>query len=98
VLSINTFAFVTILSGDFHAEVRGGNMFKPTAENYSLHEITNDIGVKLVNFAISKCLIATITIFPNCNIHKFNKANYGSVNATILIGLFRCYCHNMFQS
>jgi hypothetical protein len=26
------------------------------------------------------------------------QSNYGSVNATILFLLFRCYCHNMFQS
>jgi hypothetical protein len=28
----------------------------------------------------------------------YNQSNYGSVKATILLLLFRCYCHNMFRS
>jgi hypothetical protein len=37
-----------------------------------LHEISNDNGVKVVNFATSKKLIVKRTTFPHRNIHKFN--------------------------
>jgi hypothetical protein len=45
-----------ILLGDFNTKVGKENIFKPTIGNESLHEISNDNGVKLVNFAISKNL------------------------------------------
>jgi hypothetical protein len=35
-----------ILLGDFNAELDGEDIFKPTIENESLHEISNDNGVK----------------------------------------------------
>jgi hypothetical protein len=37
----------------------------------NLHEINNDNGARVVNFAISKNLIAKSTMFPHRNIHKF---------------------------
>jgi hypothetical protein len=43
-----------ILLGDFNAKVGRENIFKPTIGNKSLHEISNDNGVELVNFATSK--------------------------------------------
>jgi hypothetical protein len=42
------------LLGDFTAKVGRGDIFKPTIGNESLHEISNDNGVRLVNFATSK--------------------------------------------
>jgi hypothetical protein len=42
-----------ILFGDFSATVCAENIFKPTTGNESLHEISDDNGVRLVNFAIS---------------------------------------------
>jgi len=36
---------------DFNAKVGGENIFKPTIGNESLHQDSNDNGVKLVNFA-----------------------------------------------
>jgi hypothetical protein len=41
-----------ILLGDFNAGRE--DIFKPTIENENLHHITNDNGVRLVNFATSK--------------------------------------------
>jgi hypothetical protein len=41
---------------DFSAKVRKEDIFKPTIGNESLHEISNDNGVRLVNFVISKNL------------------------------------------
>jgi hypothetical protein len=41
---------------DFIAKVDKEDIFKPTVGNESLHEISNDNGVRLVNFATSKSL------------------------------------------
>jgi hypothetical protein len=56
---------------DFNAKVGTEDIFKPTIGNESLHEISNDNGVGVVNSATSKNLIAKITMFPHRNIHKF---------------------------
>jgi len=59
-----------ILSGDFNAKVGAEDIFKPTIRNESLHEISNDNGVTVVNLATSKNLnvkstISHITTFRN---------------------------------
>jgi hypothetical protein len=46
-----------ILSGDCNAEVGRKHIFKPTIWNKSLHEIRNDIGVRVVHFITLKNLI-----------------------------------------
>jgi exonuclease III len=46
-----------ILLGDFNAKVDRQDICKPTTANESLHEISNDNGVRVVNFATSKNLI-----------------------------------------
>jgi hypothetical protein len=56
-----------ILLGDFSAKVGREDIFKTTG-NESLHVISNDNGVRVVNFATSKNLIVKSTKFP---IHKF---------------------------
>jgi len=38
---------------------------------HSSHEISNDNGERVVNFATSKYLIVNITMFLHCNIHKY---------------------------
>jgi hypothetical protein len=40
-----------ILLGDFNAKVGSGYIFKPTIGNESLHQVSNDNGVRIVNFA-----------------------------------------------
>jgi hypothetical protein len=60
-----------MLLGDFKAKVGRGNVFKPTIENESLHEISNDNGVRLVNFATAKNLVVKSTMFPDCTIHRY---------------------------
>jgi hypothetical protein len=55
---------------DFNAKVGREDIFKPTFGNESLLEISNDNGVRAVNFATSKNLIVKSTIFPHCNIRK----------------------------
>jgi hypothetical protein len=45
-----------ILLGDFRAKVEREDIFKQTIGNESLHEIGNDNGVTVVNFATSENL------------------------------------------
>jgi hypothetical protein len=59
------------LLGDFIAKVGREDIFKPIIGNENLHEISNDNGVRLVNFATSKNLRVKRTMFPHRNIHKY---------------------------
>jgi hypothetical protein len=52
-----------ILLGDFNAKVDRENIFKPTIGKASLHEISNDNGVRVVNFAISKSYTVKVRCF-----------------------------------
>jgi hypothetical protein len=56
---------------DFNAKVGREDIFKPTTGSNNLHKISNDNGIRVVNFATSKNLIVQSTMFPHCNIHKF---------------------------
>jgi hypothetical protein len=60
-----------VLLGDFNAKVGREDIFKPTIGNESIHEIGNDNGARVVNFATSKNLTVTSTMFPHHNIHKY---------------------------
>jgi hypothetical protein len=60
-----------ILLGDFNAKVGRENIFKPTIGNESLHKISNDNGVRLVNFATSKNLRAKSAMLSHRNIYKY---------------------------
>jgi hypothetical protein len=55
----------------FNAKEGREDIFKPTIGNKSLHEISNDNGVRLVKFATSKNLRIKSMIFPHRNIHKY---------------------------
>jgi hypothetical protein len=56
---------------DFDAKVGGEDIFKPTIWNESLHDISNDNGVRVVNFTTSKNLIFKSRMFSNRKNHKF---------------------------
>ena len=43
---------MNILLGDFNAKLGRQYIFKPAIENESLHQDSNDNGVRIVNFAI----------------------------------------------
>jgi hypothetical protein len=60
-----------ILIGGFNAKLGREDSFKPTTGNESLHKISNDNGVRVVNFATSKNLTVKSTMFPHRNIHKY---------------------------
>ena len=60
-----------MLLGDFKAKVGRENIFKPTIGQESLHQDSNDNGVRLVNFATSQNLVVKSTMFSHRNIHKY---------------------------
>jgi hypothetical protein len=60
-----------ILLGDFNAKVGREDIFKPTNGNESSHEISNNNGVRVVNFATSKNLVVKRTMFPHRSTHKY---------------------------
>jgi hypothetical protein len=60
-----------IILGDFNAKVGRENIFKSTIGNESSHEISNDSGVRVVNFDTPKNLVIKSTMFQHRKIHKY---------------------------
>ena len=60
-----------IILGDFNAKVGRENIFKLTIGNESLHEDSNDNGIRIVNLATSKNLVVKNMMFPQRNILKY---------------------------
>jgi hypothetical protein len=69
-----------ILLGDFNAKVvvvgrererERENIFKLTIGNESLHQDSNDNGVRIINFVTSKNLVVKSMMFLHQNIHKY---------------------------
>jgi endonuclease/exonuclease/phosphatase family metal-dependent hydrolase len=59
------------LLGDFNAKVGREDIFRPTIGNENINEISNDIGVRVVNFATSKNVIVKSTMYPHHEINIF---------------------------
>jgi hypothetical protein len=60
-----------ILLGDFNAKVAREDIFKLTNGNESSHEISNDNGVRVVNFVTFKNVVVKSTMFSHRSIHKY---------------------------
>jgi hypothetical protein len=60
-----------MLLGDLNTKVGREDIFKLTIGNESLHEITNDNGVRVVHFASSENTIVKSTMFSYRNIDKY---------------------------
>jgi hypothetical protein len=60
-----------ILLGDCNAKVGREDIVKPTIWNESLHEISNNNGVRVVNFSTSKNRTVKSTVFTHCNIPRY---------------------------
>jgi hypothetical protein len=65
-----------ILLGNFNAKVDKENIFKQIIGNESLHEISNDNGVRVVNFATSNKIDELASNSKNKNIRDL----YGGIN------------------
>jgi hypothetical protein len=59
-----------ILLVDLSAKVGREDIFKLTIGYENSHEVSNDNGVRVVNFAIPKNLVVKSTMFPH-HIHKY---------------------------
>jgi hypothetical protein len=62
---------MTILLGDFNAKECRENIFNPTTGNERLLQISNDNGVRGVDFVTSKNLTIKSPMFPHYYIHKY---------------------------
>jgi hypothetical protein len=60
-----------ILLRDFNAIIGREHIFNLTTGNESFHEISNNNGARVVNFAPSKNFIVKSMMFPHRNINKF---------------------------
>lgn len=61
---------IKFLLGDMNAQVGKENAYKATIGKHSLHDRSNDNGIRLINFAISKNMVISSTRLPRKNIHK----------------------------
>jgi hypothetical protein len=77
--------YMKILFGEFSVKIGREYVFKPTNGNESLREITNDSGVKVVDFATSKDLAVKSPMFPHRNIHKYTWTSPEERHTTRLI-------------
>ncbi|KAI5737941.1 hypothetical protein M8J77_000982 [Diaphorina citri] len=59
-----------ILMGDMNAKLGHEVMYKPVLGNHSLHENSNENGIRLLEFALSKNMFVKSTMFPHKRIHK----------------------------
>jgi hypothetical protein len=60
-----------ILLRDSNAKVGMEDIFKLTIGNENLYDISNDNGVRTVNFATSNNLTVQCYMFPQCSIYKY---------------------------
>lgn len=51
----------TIILGDFNAKVRREDVFRPTIGRESVHERSNNNGIRLITLAISKEMLISST-------------------------------------
>jgi hypothetical protein len=65
-----------MILGNFMASGRE-NIFKTTIGNESLHQDSNDNGVKIVNFATSQNLVVKSTMLPHLNMCKYTWSSAG---------------------
>jgi len=60
-----------ILLGHFNVQVGTENIFKLSIGNESLHQGSNENGVRIVKFTTSEDLVIKSRMFPHRNIHKY---------------------------
>jgi endonuclease/exonuclease/phosphatase family metal-dependent hydrolase len=58
------------LLGDLNAKCEKEGHFLPIIGSESVHDTSNDNGLRVISFAASKDMIISITTFPHKDIHK----------------------------
>ena len=61
---------IKIILVDFNAKVGKESIYKPIIGNESLHNETNNNGIKMIQFVVSHGLNVRSTMFPHKDIHK----------------------------
>jgi exonuclease III len=64
---------VKIIIGDLNAKIGQEDLYRPIIEKYSLHTLSNDNGIRLINFACSKNKVVASTLFNHKDIHKMTR-------------------------
>jgi hypothetical protein len=59
-----------MIVGDLYAKIGQEEMYRPITGKYSLHTLSNDNGIRLINFACSKNMVVASTLFNHKDIHK----------------------------
>jgi hypothetical protein len=80
---------VKIIGGDLNAQMGRESNYIPSIRKESLHIASNDNGIRVINFAVSKHLVVSSTFFPKKNIHKQtwvfpNTINKSQINYIII--------------
>jgi len=60
-----------ILLRDFNVKLEREDIFKPTIGNESLPQGSSDTGVRIINSATSKYLVANSTMLPHRNFNEY---------------------------
>jgi len=72
---------MNILLGDFNEKLGRKDIFKLRVGNESIHQDSNDNGIRIVNFATSKNAIVKSTMFPHRKIRKYTwTSTYGKID------------------
>jgi exonuclease III len=61
---------IKIIIGVLNAKIGQEEMYRPITGKYSLHTLSNDNGIRLINFACSKNMVVASTLFNHKDIHK----------------------------
>jgi hypothetical protein len=61
---------VNILVGNMNAKVGKDNIYRPTTGKESIHDVSNNNGMRLIDVTISRDMTISSTYFPHKRIHK----------------------------
>ncbi|XP_058064586.1 uncharacterized protein LOC131214225 [Anopheles bellator] len=62
---------IKIVIGDFNAQVGQEKEYKPVIGGFSAHQRTNEMGLRLIDFATSKNMAVRSTCFQHSLLHKY---------------------------